>query len=734
MTFSIDTGKTQLSFVLTDDGRFLRQEAKGPGFAFDGVCEEFFFTLNGTRLSGCTPGWRFVSEETKDGKQGEKITSIVLERDGVCVTREYTAYVGQSAVGMRTLIRNTSGETAVVSNPSILVMRGAESASAYAYMTGGACFTGSLQYKEVELTDGYSRAFDSHGEPEIVPVEGSTSTSSMHEVQNGTGIWCELYSFKGAEGHCWITFDYQGWWKSRVSRVDGVTLLNVWCELRGWELAPGEEMAIANVAFGFAAGDVDDMGNDISSYIYAYKWDYTHDRYFLEPTTTIWREAPLTNKDFYLTQEAQRIGARQIHVDDFWFDAKGNWENIFGDDFREFNDYLKRLGLDFRLWMPPWHADRLSQVWLDHPDWMLNFHGNWYNWTIDISKEEAYQWMLNMTCEKQKQFGTYMLRVDGDPTCMRNDGGFTTVGGSYDAAFKQSENFYRFYREFKDRNPDAGLNGCSSGGHTLTIEAVRYTDTQQITDGNCRHFGSYWAPLFNPVDKVAALCGGSMNLNPETKPLTREKSAAVRKHTVFCNWARRVGLAGKDILVYRPEVQTGDKTFWFERLSPDRSRGLISMLGGKNEFRGKPERIFPKGLDPERTYLIESADGKMKPQSRTGAEWMRDGIWTDCGDGAIYLNLADRPGTGAITAKLDAPKHVTCAKEHWLQRDGGMILWDEPSSDVLLSHAELWKNGEPFEEVASGHGWFDETYRSGDRYQVRFVDADGNVSAWTEAE
>lgn len=46
---------------------------------------------------------------------------------------------------------------------------------------------------------------------------------------------------------------------------------------------------------------------------------------------------------------------------------------------------------------------------------MLDFHGNWYNWTIDMSREDAYQWILNMLCEKQTEFGDYELRVDGEP-------------------------------------------------------------------------------------------------------------------------------------------------------------------------------------------------------------------------------------------------------------------------------------------------------------------------------
>lgn len=734
-TFTIATGKTTLTLCLTEDGRFVRTRLSGAGYTFAGESEEFFLTWNGAYLSGSTPGWQFAGESHSTGTQGEELTVIALEREGLRVERSYIAYPGQSAIGSHTAYVNLTDGEAAVSDPSILILRDGDAAAAYGCMTGGANFTGSLQYKEIPLTEGYSRLFDSHGEPEITEVEGVTR-DSRHPVPNGTGIWCELYALCGEAGRAWVCFDYQGWWHARVTRTDGVTALKVWCRLNVWTLAPGERMELPNVTVGCAAGDVDDMGNDINSYIYAYKWDYTREPYFMEATTTIWREAPLTEKVWHLTREAQRIGSWQIHVDDFWFDAKGSWEAVFGDDWGRFNSYLKRMGMDFRLWMPPWHADRLSKVWLEHPDWMLNFHGNWYNWTIDLSKEEAYQWVLEMLCRKQQQFGTYMLRVDGNPTCLRNDGGFTTEGGNYDPAFKQSENFYRLYKEFKDRNPEAGLNGCSSGGHTLTIEAVRYTDTQQITDGECRHYGGYWATLFNPIDKIGGLGGGSMNLNPETQPLTQEQILEKRSSAVFARWGRKVGLGGRGVLVYRPEVQIGDKTFFVERLSSDRRRGMITLSGGKNPFAGKPETVYPKGLLPELDYTVESKNASFAPITKTGAEWMAQGIHIPAftaGD-SLYLNLTDRPGMGTDTSVPTAPGRVTVTQECWLNRQGAMVTWEPSQDEGVIAYYALYKNNRLLAEVAAGLGWLDETYRQGDTYAVCAVDGDGNKSEFVTGD
>ena len=131
-----------------------------------------------------------------------------------------------------------------------------------------------------------------------------------------------------------------------------------------YPLEQGESIKLAPSAFGCYSGDFDDLGNTINDYIYTYKWDFTNDTYFNRTSLSIWRSAPLTDKVFDMIKAASYMGYERIWVDDFWFDAKGNWNGIFEDDWNEINRYLAEHNMIFRLWMPPWHADRLSQVCL----------------------------------------------------------------------------------------------------------------------------------------------------------------------------------------------------------------------------------------------------------------------------------------------------------------------------------------------------------------------------------
>jgi len=726
-TIAICTGRMDKKVTLDEDGCFFIEALCGSGRDFAAqkvLSEEFSIMVDGICYTGSTGGWTLTGVTSKERAKDELEVLVTLKNDVLEVERHYIAYAGTGVIGEYTVYRNLQDHPVKVSRPSIWQARLAgEDFMEFGYLPGGANFTGSWVYKTVLLDKNYQRSFDSHGKSEVMEVEGET-INDQHPVPNGTGIWHEFYTLydqKQKEGLC-LTFDYQGWWKSDICQYEGVTSLKAWCEVEDYLLEAGETFTTPNANTVHWQGDLDDLGNTISDFVYTYKWDFVT-RYFGQTTATIWREAPLSEQVFRMVNYGRYIGVEQIHVDDFWFDAKGNWNGVFGDDWKHNNDYIRRNGMDFRFWMPPWHADRLSKVWLDHPEWMLNWHGNWYNWSIDLSQEEAYQWILNMLCEKQKEFGAYMLRVDGNPT-------MSDKKGNYNCAHIQSENFYRLYKEFKEKNPDAGLNGCSSGGHTLTIESVRYTDTQQITDGYCRHYGNYYATLFNPVDKVAGFGYGIMMQNTLDEDYTEEFLEKQRKSCERARWLRQAGITFAPYAkVYRPEVLHGDKTFYFQQMTGDCRRGILRQTGGKNPYLGKSEIIYPKGLVSDVVYTIDSELGSVDCETKTGKEWMQDGIRirkVTAGE-IIYFNVQDRPGMGTDRIPPTTPEWIRATEECWMGHKGIGVEWASASDNVMVSYYQLYKNGQPFTKISTGTFYFDLSEEVGE-YSVCAVDCDGNRS------
>jgi len=357
----------------------------------------------------------------------------------------------------------------------------------------------------------------------------------------------------------------------------------------------------------------------------------------------------------------------------------------------------------------------------------------------------------------QKKFGTYDLRVDGDPCNLVNNGSYENPNaGDWNNTFLQSQNFFRLYKEFKDRNPDAGLDGCSSGGHTLTIEAVRYTDQQQITDGACMHYGGYWTPMIMPIDKHQGMqVGGGKASWKEYTPQARQLFSAphfsaqnpeegytadaiegARKDMELFRWLRSQGVYGRWIKVYRPTLEHGDPTFIMQRITWDNGKGMIMISNDDlNPIIGKSAVIYPKGLLPDQPYIIEALEGGMTTQTKTGAAWMKNGIHLSrvkFGEN-LLINLPGRPGQGTDKEPPTTPGAATKAKARWINHDGIGVSWGKSTDNVMVSYYEIYKNGKAFTKVASGTYLFDDTGSLTDEYQIRAVDGDGNVSAFVTA-
>jgi len=725
--------------------------------------DEFAITFNGRQYAGSECGWQVSEVATSVLSQDELEAVITLENDVLRVERHYVAHPGVGVIQEWTVYENISGEDGTIDRPRIFVQRLMSDAindTDFLYMTGGGNFSGSTILKAVDVSDGYVKDFDSQGPPEVMEVDGVFANPFVRVTKGlqGAAIWFEFFALRDrAKNEGWfLTFDYQGWWKSQFGSRDSSTSLVGWCELLSYEFKSGDTIQMPPMMTGVFTGDVDDLGNTINEYIYTYKWDYTRDKYFNRGSINIWRTAPLAEKVYKIVEMGRYIGVERLWVDDFWFDAKGNWNGVFGDDWPHIADYIRRNGMVFRLWMPPWHADRLSDVSVEHPDWMLDFHGNWYNWTIDMSREEAYQWILSMLCDMQEKLGPYDLRVDGDPCNVRNDRSFNTRGGNFNANLLQSQNFYRLYKTFKDRNPEAGLDGCSSGGHTLTIESVRYTDQQQITDGACKHYGGYWTTMIMPIDKHQGMpiAGGKRSWQEYTSQQRQLFSAPMqgsqnpedgyalevlegkRRDIELFRWLRDQGVYGRWIKVYRPTVEYGDPTFIMQRMTWDNMKGIVMIsCNDLNPIVGKSGVIYPKGLLEGEAYTIEALEGGMITQTKTGAEWMQQGISLDTvnfGEN-LLINLPGRPGQGTDTEPPTTPGDAKKENVTWIDHEGVGVSWAASTDDVMVSYYEIYKNGEPSTKVSSGTYFFDDAGDLEDEYQVRAVDGDGNTSDFAAA-
>ena len=698
--------------------------------------------------------WSYVSHENTVLSQGELQISVTLENEILRVTKYYVLYPGTSVIQEWTAVKNISGEALLISMPNIVEKRlsGIDGASSdFMYMTGNANFSGASMLKTIDLSGGYRRLFYSRDNPEVMEVHGwyldQVATTTM-----GAGVYNEFFAVhdRSSQNGVFFTFDYIGVWYNDVNFSDGTLSMKSYVSMTDKPLAPDESIVTPMSMMGFWTGDIDDMGNTLGYYQARYKWDYTNDENRVARGIQ-WLSGRQTDNAFEMWQIVREVGGGSIHIDDSWFDAAGDWNEIC-DDFKEINDYVKKSGgPGITIWSPVWMTYYQSDIVKAHPDWLVEEgdRGGWegsnggYGSHLNFALEEVYQFALAKLGELQERWGSYTWRYDAEAVSITENG--------YNDMLAQSNNYYRLLREFRTLYPEAGIHGCSSGGESMTIESVRYSDIQQVTDGGVGPVGNYYLSLIFPSYKLEA---GSNNLeytspwdrsnipfmhgvgpqnprNPVSDAgYTAEEMQALREHLEMQKYLAQEGVRDRYSKYFRP-LGTGGigKEYFFQVMNADCTKGAI-FISRYDEMVGKTFSIYPKGLVPDQLYTVSSWEGGVVRDTRTGAEWMEEGV---CINGlvpgeTVFFNLESRPGNDTDHTAPTAPTDLTICEATYLGRTGVEINWNPGTDDTMLAHYNIYRNGELVSTIGYGTFYFGLNGNVYDEWAVASVDGDGNES------
>jgi len=599
------------------------------------------------------------------------------------------------------------------------------------YMTGGGNFTGSGMLKTVAMTTTYARTFDSYDEPEVTTVDGHNEFG-LGSYEQGTAVYDSLFVFRNrasAEG-IWLSFDYNGHWLSDIGNYGTRLNLSGFVSMSNYVVADRESITSPKTVIGVFQGDVDDMGNTIGDYTYRYLWDYTRNTFTEAGGTWQWRISPQMPSAFDSITYNRYVGGHTVHIDANWYNNKGDWqEEIDSDDLAETSAFLQKSGMMLKLWSPLWQADYGSQVVNDHPDWVADGDGvGFYGLHLNLAKPEVYNWILNKANEMQSAWGPYQWGYDGMPAWK--------VGVSDNDMLMQSQNFLQLLKAFKDANPLAWINGCSSGGETLLMEALRFSDTQQVTDGNAYHYAGYYQSLKLPIDKIdwpasMPIISSDFNTFDPKDPVVKENT---RKYYEFNRYIATQGLIGRWVKVYRPTVSSGDSTYLLQKTNGDQSKAMIQFSSFTPYFSGS-FTVYPKGLLDSQTYTLRCYMGGCTPQTQTGAYWKSNGVAiTNLQSGEVVLfNVTDYPGAGTDNEAPTAPSNVSKKTAINMDRFGVELTWNAGSDDRWISYYEIERNGVVIDKVSKGLYDFITEGDVTDTYRVRTVDGDGNISGYATA-
>lgn len=359
-----------------------------------------------------------------------------------------------------------------------------------------------------------------------------------------------------------------------------------------------------------------------------------------------------------LVSLAADVGVERFVIDDGWFKGRhddtaglGDWTASPGkypQGLRPLADSVREQGMEFGLWVEPEMINRNSDLFREHPDWVLGdvrreqpLGRNQY--ALDLTRVEIRDYLLQQLTALIDDNHIAYLKWDMNRDLVH------AVSGGRAAAHRQAVAVYELIDQLRARFPTLEIEACSSGGARTDFEMCRRTDRVWVSDchdPNERQAMQQAFSLFFPPEIMGSHVG------PRRCPVTR------RSHTVFfkavtalfgsfgieadlreLNAGERTELA-QFITLYRQHrdwMHQGQLQYlgmpeddWVVccNMSMDRRRALISAAMTTVPRHPVPDALRVPGLDNAIDYqvrmIVPAIDGFVKQQPLLiNGDWMQ---------------------------------------------------------------------------------------------------------------
>lgn len=344
------------------------------------------------------------------------------------------------------------------------------------------------------------------------------------------------------------------------------------------------------------------------------------------------------------------LGCKYFVIDDGWFynvynDKRyviGDWnvnKEYYPEGLKAFADKVRSYGMIPGVWYEFEGVSEHSDVYRDHPDWLLTRDGKIINnggrAFLDFRKEEVLNYLREKVIKNLVNCGIGYMKVD-----YNSNAGFGADGAeSYGEAIRQHiDAVLAFFEEIKRSVPSLVLEICSSGGMRHEPRFLSLGDMCSFSDA---HENAGGVPVainlhrFIPPRKLQIWATIRDDYNADDVKFTVAKAMLGR----IC-FSGNLGKKPQEIIDILKESVS-----FYEKLKPTIANGdTITIENG-----GISTYLFTKGSP----YLVRrSADGKKKIVYAFAIDSENHDFSIDCGDYSVLDTFNAPENTHIAVGKL----------------------------------------------------------------------------------
>ncbi len=336
-----------------------------------------------------------------------------------------------------------------------------------------------------------------------------------------------------------------------------------------------------------------------------------------------------------LADAAAETGAERFVLDDGWFRGRrsddaglGDWfvdESIFPDGLEPLVEHVNGLGLEFGLWVEPEMVNTNSDLFREHPDWVLDaspapaaMARN--QLVLDLTRAEVCEYLYERIDALLSEYAITYLKWD-----MNRD---LSQPGGYDgriATHRQTRALYSLLQRVRAAHPSVEIESCSSGGGRADYGILGHTDRVWTSDSNDaldrlsiqRGFSQYFPPEFMGAHVGPARCHitgrvidmetraavalfGDMGVEADILDMDEDDRRVLADAIALHKQYRKL-IFGGDLF----RVDTPDHEDAFGIVAGDAGEALFSYVLLGSTPHSAPGRYRFAGLKPATRYRVE---------------------------------------------------------------------------------------------------------------------------------
>ena len=416
-----------------------------------------------------------------------------------------------------------------------------------------------------------------------------------------------------------------------------------------WSLDPGEALQLPEAVMVYTCSGLNDMSGTFHElYRERLARGYWRDR--ARPILlNSWECVTFDIKEeklLSLSRKARDCGVELLVLDDGWFKNRendrtglGDWEqdrDVFSGGLAAFAKKINQLGMQFGLWIEPEMVNRDSDLFRNHPDWVMCVPDRRMahcrnEFVLDLTRGDVIDYLFRVLSERLENVPVSYIKWDMNRSITEAFSRLLPAGRQGEVMHRYILGVYELYERLIRAFPEILFESCASGGGRFDPGMLYYAPqcwTSDDSDALERLYIQYGTSLCYPVSsfgthvsscpnqqvyrttplhtRANAAFFGTFGYEMDLETLTEEEIEQVRRQTAWMKEYRRMIQSGRFYRLVSP-FENSRYAAWMV-VSRDRRTAVAGWYKILNEVNGPFRRLKLCGLDAGMRYHVQQTD------------------------------------------------------------------------------------------------------------------------------